>query len=132
MLSETISVSKCESIISYPFVRLNEDGKTFREFATYCANTIGGTEDEWSKKNIKLVGLFGTKNTKLKKNTQFQVPMSLVHEARDRFVEAVGISNDTKKILDASPYSVTMYTNSSQSSPDSIDDYEKNKRLYGV
>jgi hypothetical protein len=131
MLRENIGMSKCESIISYPFVRLKDDGKTFQEFAEYCAKTVGGTEEEWSKKNSKLLGMFGTKNKRLKKNTRFQIPTSLVNEARDRFIETVGITKDTKKFLDASPTSVAFYTSSARtSSPDtSPEDLKKNKNV---
>jgi len=86
-----LSIAKCESLISYPFVRLTYDERTFEEFANDCSRTIGGHPEEWMKKNKKVLGFFGKKDKTLRKNTRFQVPDSLVLQASDAFFETVGL-----------------------------------------
>ena len=92
MLRHDTTVAKCETLISYPFVRMTSK-RTFEDFACQCAHDIGGTPDEWMRKNKKLVGIFGTKKKMLAKNTRFQVPSKLVEHASDRFFETVGLKS---------------------------------------
>ena len=118
LLRQDISIAKCESIISYPFVRLTHENKTFEEFACQCARDLGGSPEDWMRKNRKLLGIFGSTNKKLSKNTRFQVPSSLVADASDRFFETVGLARKKNKDIDTSP--TTVIQMSDQSSPDSI------------
>lgn len=81
---------KCENIIRYPYVNLAGKNKTFKEFATDCSRTIGGSPDEWMKQNKNILGFFGSKNKHLHRNTSFKIPDYLVTEATERFFESLG------------------------------------------
>ncbi|AGE51800.1 hypothetical protein PBCVCVM1_320R [Paramecium bursaria Chlorella virus CVM-1] len=118
MLRQDISIAKIETIISYPFVRLTQDNNTFEDFACRCAKEFGGSPEDWMRKNRKLLGMFGSKNKKLAKNTRFQVPSKLVADASDRFFETVGLARKHK--VDVSPTTVLNISNEStpNSSPD--------------
>ena len=118
LLRQDISIAKCESIISYPFVRLTHENKTFEEFACQCARDLGGSPEDWMRKNRKLLGIFGSTNKKLSKNTRFQVPSSLVADASDRFFETVGLVRKKKENVGVSP--TTVINMSDETSPDSI------------
>jgi hypothetical protein len=120
MLRQDISIAKCETIISYPFVRLAHENKTFEEFAYQCAMDMGGSPEEWMRKNRKLLGIFGSKHKKLAKNTRFQIPSSLVADASNRFFETVGLVRKNKDIYTSSPTTVVYMPD--ESSPDSISD----------
>jgi hypothetical protein len=131
MLKADISITKCEHIISYPFVRLADEEKTFRDFAVQCSRDLGGTPEEWMKKNRKLLGFFGKKeDKKLGRNTRFQIPTSLVNEASNRFFETVGLPR-SNKFMSQSPTSVMGA--SARSTPDSSpDEHKSNKMSYEV
>lgn len=60
-LKQEISVAKCERIMIYPYVRLDEDNKSFKEFAKECSEYWGGTLEDWAQRNKNLVGLFGSR-----------------------------------------------------------------------
>jgi hypothetical protein len=131
MLKADISMTKCEHIISYPFVRLTDEEKTFRDFAEQCARELGGTPEEWMRKNRKLLGFFGKKeDKKLGRNTRFQIPTSLVNEASNRFFETVGLQR-SGKYIGQSPTSVAGA--SARSTPDSSpDEFVSQKMSYEV
>jgi len=114
MLRQDISTAKLETIISYPFIRLTQDN-TFEDFARQCADELGGTPEDWMRKNRKLLGIFGSKNKKLAKNTRFQVPSKLVADASNRFFETVGLAKKAHT-LGASP--TTIINMSNDSTPD--------------
>jgi hypothetical protein len=140
MLKADISITKCEHIISYPFVRLTDDEKTFQEFAEQCVRELGGTPEEWTRKNRKLLGFFGSKHgKKLVRNTRFQIPTSLVNEASNRFFETIGLSRNmrAKKFMSQSPSTFTGYADQPEASarptPDSSpEEHKSNKMSYEV
>lgn len=119
MLRQDISIAKLETIISYPFVRLTQDNNTFEDFACQCAKDLGGTSEDWMRKNRKLLGMFGSKNKKLAKNTRFQVPSKLVADANNRFFESVGLAKKAHT-FGASP--TTVLNMSNETTPDSSPD----------
>ena len=116
MLRQDISIAKLETIISYPFVRLTHDNNTFEDFAFQCAKDLGGTPEDWMRKNRKLLGMFRSKNKKLAKNTRFQVPSKLVADASDRFFETVGLARKAHTFGE-SP--TTVLNMSNETTPDS-------------
>ncbi|AGE49225.1 hypothetical protein ATCVBr0604L_613L [Acanthocystis turfacea Chlorella virus Br0604L] len=115
-LKQEISVAKCERIMIYPYVRLDEDNKSFKEFAKECSEYWGGSLEAWSQRNKNFVGLFGSKKKRLERGSKFKFPQSLVDDAHDRFFESVGIPSKKTKI--PSPSSVVNNT----SSPDNTTD----------
>jgi hypothetical protein len=121
-LHSNISVVKCERIMIYPYVRLDESTETFEEFANRCANTWGARPEEWKQQNKRMLGLFGSKNKKLERGAKFKFPQCLVDDASERFFESVGIPSKRKK--SGSPSSVVDNTSSPESintpSPESI------------
>jgi len=114
-LRQEISVAKCERILVYPYVRLDEDNTTFEEFATHCSKTWGGDVDVWKKRNKHLLGLFGSTTKKLERGVKFKFPQCLVDDANDRFFETVGVPS--KKAKMPSPSSVV----DNAPSPDNTD-----------
>ena len=115
-LKQDISVAKCERIMIYPYVRLEDDNKTFEAFAEECAQSWGGSQEDWKKRNKHLVGLFSSKKKRLERGSKFKFPQSLVDDAHDRFFETVGIPS--KKVKSGSPSSVVNNTPSPDSSTD--------------
>jgi hypothetical protein len=107
-LKEGTNLAKCKHIISYPFVSTNEN-KSFVDFASECASEYGGSLEEWSRTNRKLIGLFGTEKKMLSRNTKFKIPSKIVKEANDRFFETIGLprgysSSSSKEVSrDSSP-----------------------------
>ncbi|AGE53596.1 hypothetical protein ATCVGM07011_610L [Acanthocystis turfacea Chlorella virus GM0701.1] len=125
-LKQEISVAKCERIMIYPYVRLDDDNKTFNEFAKECSDYWGGTLEDWKQRNKHLIGLFGSKKKRLERGSKFKFPQSLVDDAHDRFFETVGIPSKKTKIL--SPSSVVNNT----SSPDSNTDTDRSPSMISL
>ncbi|AGE59821.1 hypothetical protein ATCVTN60342_604L [Acanthocystis turfacea Chlorella virus TN603.4.2] len=125
-LKQEISVAKCERIMIYPYVRLDEDNKSFKEFAKECSEYWGGTLEDWAQRNKNLVGLFGSKKKRLERGSKFKFPQSLVDDAHDRFFETVGIPSKKTKI--PSPSSVVNNT----SSPDSNTDNDRSPSMISL
>ena len=115
-LKQEISVAKCERIMIYPYVRLEDGNKTFEDFAEECSQSWGGTPCDWKKRNKHLIGLFSSKKKRLDRGSKFKFPQSLVDDAHDRFFETVGIPS--KKAKSGSPSSVVNNTPSPDSSTD--------------
>lgn len=111
MLKNNVTTSICERIIVYPYIRLEKDGVNFSDFSESCSKEWGGSPEDWGKTNKQLLGLFGSKKTKLKKGIKFKFPKSLVDDARERWFETVGVPNKNKS---TSPVTVL-----NSSSPDS-------------
>lgn len=124
-LKQDISIAKCERIMIYPYVRLDEGNKSFNEFAKECSDYWGGSKEDWVQRNKHLVGFFSSKKKRLERGSKFKFPQSLVDDAHDRFFETVGIPSKRTKI--PSPSSVV-----NTSSPESTTDTDPSPHMLSL
>ncbi|AGE49550.1 hypothetical protein ATCVCan0610SP_631L [Acanthocystis turfacea Chlorella virus Can0610SP] len=125
-LKQEISIAKCERIMIYPYVRLDEGNKSFNEFAKECSDYWGGSQEDWVQRNKHLIGFFSSKKKRLERGSKFKFPQCLVDDAHDRFFETVGIPSKRTKI--PSPSSVVDNT----SSPDSTTDTDPTHHMFSL
>jgi hypothetical protein len=115
-------ISDNNDIIKRSSINLLIDGIPFSKFAEECAKKIGGTPEDWMKRNKSILGIFDSKNKKLKIGTRFKVPHNLVEKAIEEYASSSSLSPDT------SPLNVTPEFSVEPSSRDSLDSNNKMPR----
>ena len=90
-------ISRNDDIIKRSSINLLIDGMSFSKFAEECAKQIGGTPEDWMKRNNSLLGIFGGKNKKMRIGTRFKVPHFLVEKAMDEYASSLSLSPDTSR-----------------------------------
>ncbi|APC25806.1 hypothetical protein BST79_gp293 [Only Syngen Nebraska virus 5] len=103
-------ISNNNDIIKRSSINLLIDGIPFSKLAEECANKIGGTPEDWMKRNKSLLGIFDSKNKKMRIGTRFKVPHFLVEKAIEKYASSTSLSPDTSLFNvtpETSPYSST-------------------------
>jgi len=96
--SQTVNIiSKNDDIIKRSSINLLIDGISFSKFAEECSKKIGGTPEDWMKRNKTMLGIFDGKNKKMRIGTRFKVPHFLVEKAMDEYASSSSLTPETSR-----------------------------------
>lgn len=86
-------INQLENIIANSSVLVVKKD-TVKNLSTKYSKEIGANPEDWVKQNKMLCGLFGSTNTEVRANSYFMIPMNLVEDATNAYMDI--LRSDTR------------------------------------